>query len=150
MANPEQKEFKKINVSRFREADYQRTVWQATAEQGMVPDDLLEPSRWSLVSPQMQPFHRVEVVADDGSWWAEYLVTDATKLWAKLRILQVVQLDEAAKSSSRQKDGFSVKYRGAKKWSVIRDSDKSVMKDMLDTREDAEAAAETLLNDMAA
>ncbi len=60
---------------------------------------------------------RVEVMPEDGSYYAELIVLSCDKLWAKMAVVQYVQLAEAETATD---DGYEVKWRGAKKHSVIR------------------------------
>lgn len=140
----------KINVTRFRPADYQRTVWFANAETGMIPEDLLDPAAWGLVAEQLQPFHRIEVIADCGEWWAEYLVVDATKVWAKVELLRKWARPDAALARDPQKAEYKVMNRGIKKWSVVRLGDNAVIRDGFPTREAAEEHLEAHQKAMAA
>lgn len=141
----------KINTARFRPAEYLRTVWYADAEQGMVPEDLLEPAAWANIAAQCKPLDIIQVGADDASWWAEYLVVDAHNLWLKVRLLRK-EIVEATPNKARpgQQAEYTVKYRGVKKWSVVRKGDNAIIKDGFQTREDADEHLNSHVKAMAA
>jgi hypothetical protein len=143
-----------INASRFRQADYLRNVWQATAEYGMAPADLLEPATWSNVAADLKPYDRIEVAADDGSWWAEYLVVASDKLWAKVVTLRAVELvaGAAAATAPSELAQYDVILRGVKKWSVVRKDGHSltVIRDGFAKKEEAEVHLDALLKAVSA
>lgn len=143
----------KINTTRFRQAEYLNTTWQALAENGMMPEDLLSPDSWGLVASLLKPFDLVRVIADDASWWAEYLVLDANALWAKVRLLRRVDTKEAVESIDGQlpeSGDYKIVLRGIKKWSVVRKGDNAIIKEGLATREDADTYLAAHLKAMAA
>lgn len=131
-----------LNPSRMREASYERTVYVVTADEGVTPEDLLRPEHWAHVAAQLKPWDRIEARANDGTWFAEYLVLDASRVWARVRQLGDVQYlttGDVAITQAALQGTYRVEYKGPhNKWSVIRNSDQAVVNDGNGTREAAE------------
>lgn len=128
-------------------AEQVRTVFAVTIGAGVLLEDLLVPSFWSHHAAQLQPYNKVEVHPEDGTWYAEYLVTDCSRTWAKVKQLSFVQLttpDVALTQASALEfkaalAGYKVVHRGPHKWSVVRNHDSAVMQEGIQVKEDAEA-----------
>lgn len=142
-----------ILESRCKPAEQVRTHWHARASQGATPETLTEPSLWANVARHMHRYDRIEVVASDESWWAEYLIWDIdpeNPTWAKVELVQVRHRPGSQEAEGPVADGYDLKQRGVRKWSVIRKSDGQVMQDLFATRAEAAAYLETLVARMAA
>ncbi len=61
------------------------------------------------------------MIPDDYSFFAKLLVIDAGKLYAKVRRLSFV--DFTAKAVTALPEGYEVKHRGPRGWSVVRGKD---------------------------
>lgn len=124
-----------LNASRFALAEYERNIWVVTPEAETPFEALQEPAYWAHVAAKLKPWDVIEVRAEDGSYWAQLLVQDASRLWAKVALLKHVQL-HAVEPKSSEIDGHLVKFGGpVKKWTVIRQSDKAVLRDGLSKAE---------------
>lgn len=135
-AEPERK-VEQINPTRMSEAEYQRSVFVATTHANTRPEDLLARDYWSHVAAKMKPWDRIEARANDGTWYAEYLVLEAGRTWAKVHMLQVTSLTSAdvAMSQATAMLPYDVVFRGPHcKWSVVRKSDKEVMHEFEETQ----------------
>lgn len=106
-----------VMPGRVKIAEAARNYWVVTVEVGVTRDELKRPEFWSLVAKNFRPYDRLEVRADDGTYFAEYLVLSADRAWAKVHELrfealgtQDVSLTEAAAAEFRSR--FLVKYRG--------------------------------------
>lgn len=116
-----------LNQSRFKSAEYVRSVWAVTAEEGMRVEDMLKPDYWAHVASSLKPWDKIEVRAEDGAFYAELIVMQASRNWAKVRVVHQVELNEALPEGT-DVDGHIVKWSGPHaKWRVIRASDKSVI-----------------------
>lgn len=117
-----------LGNARFKSAEYERTLWVATPEPGVSVKDLLAPEYWAHVGAKLRPWDRIEVRAEDGAYFAELLVLDASRLWAKVQVIHHVELPRV--EDTAPDDPFEVKWRGPQaKFGVIRRADKSVLKD---------------------
>lgn len=125
----------KIIAPQFKEAEYIRRVWCASPEQGVTVEDMLVPSFWAHVAKQLRAGDRIEVVAKDGAWFAELFVRSASDNGAKVAVLRAVKLTEEVLAV--ESEDYEIKYRGNAKWSVVRKSDKAVLADGQETKEQA-------------
>lgn len=108
----------------------------ATIEPEHTFEDIQKPSYWAHVARILQPMARIEVIPDDMSWYAEVMVVATDRASARVAVLRHVDLD--AGEAEAIPETHEVKYHGAhKKWSVIRKEDRSVVKDGLQTKEEA-------------
>ena len=124
---------------RLEEAEYRRNVLVATAHVGTVPADLLKPEYWAYVSPRLKPWDEIHVRADDGTWYAKYLVTEAGRTFARTHMLENHNLTSRDVALSQAPiiigGAYEVKYRGEhNKWSVVRTTDASVMHEFEETQ----------------
>lgn len=63
-----------VHVSRLRSAEVIRNVWHLTPEGGTPVEALNDPDYWAHISRQLRPSDVVEVMPDDMSWRAEFLI----------------------------------------------------------------------------
>ena len=114
-----------LAISRFKQAEYERTVYSVVPEHGTPFDAVTEPDYWAHVSARMRPGDRIEVQAEDGSYWAELLVRDAGRLFAKVSVLRKVDLDEETVTGELPvSSDMTIKWRGPHlKWCVLRGND---------------------------
>lgn len=127
----------------LREAEYRRTVWDLTADKGVEPKDVLQPSFWSHVAGRLKIGDRVEIMAADGSWLQEVIVrskpvgraTEATVV--TLNFYDLNALDSGAKASVANV-GYEHAWKGpVLKHCVIRVGDKTIVADKFDTKDEA-------------
>lgn len=142
----------KLNVTRLKESQYERRVWSASPQHGTPFEKLLDPNYWAHVAPKLKPWDRIEVQPDGIGYFAELLVVDADRLWAKVKVIRYVdftskpavdpsqpaldlgdetpaELDhEDPEESDNVDDNYLVEFKGSNKWSVIRKADGEVLK----------------------
>ena len=124
-------------------AEYARVVYSHTPEGVADPDELLDPEYWANVAQKFKPGSRIEVLADDLTWFAEYIVISCGRTWAKVALLHPVQkltLSKKVKEATRVNDekNYDIQFAGqAKQYRVIRKSDKTELKCNLATEEEA-------------
>ena len=102
----------------FKQADYERTVYRAYPEQGTSAEDLLVRNYWAHIAKGLKPLDKIEAVAKDGTWYAEYLVLGCDRMWAKVVMLSKVNLSTADVSASQALDNFDIKHVAGQKWCV--------------------------------
>ncbi len=120
----------------MRLAENARNVWRIDVSPTLKPEDLLEASYWSNVGFQMRHGDIVEAETEDRSWYAEYLVADAGKNWARLAIKSIVKMDAKAPGiQDRLLAGYDIQWGGnVAKWRVVRLADKKVIQDKFESR----------------
>lgn len=121
----------KILQRQIQQAEFARTVWVVKPEPGVTLEQLLQPEAWAHVSKTFRPGDHVDVMPPGGDWFAELYVRASGDNEAKLVVLKHYVFDTAKPVDSE----IEVKHRGeAKKWSVLRKSDKAVLVEGLETR----------------
>ena len=125
-----ERKVEQLNPTRMKEGQYERTVWVITAHENTEPEDLVDPAYWSHVASKLRPWDRIEARANDGTWYAEFLILEAGRNWARAVMLTVHKLtnSDVALSQATAQSPYEVSYRGPHdKWSVIRKGDREVM-----------------------
>ena len=131
----------KLSPNGITPAEGIREIWSSTAAYGVTREDIENPGYWAHVAARLRNKARIEVHAEDGSFYAEYLVINADKTWAKVLCLRFIDLKETAKLTAEQAtsifSGYDVKFRGPRKWSVVRKSDNAVLQEGMHSEEDS-------------
>ena len=134
-----------INPARMESAEYKRTTWVAIATPGSTPIDLMRPEYWAHVAEKMKVWDKIEIRANDGAWYAEVVVVDVSRQWARINPLLVVDLTTKDVSMSQaaamnKAAQYTVVHRGEHcKWSVVRNSDMQVVHEFEETQAGAMA-----------
>ena len=147
-ARPEQKRkpVPAIHDGRFAAAEYERSTWVITAEEGTIPEDVLNADYYAHVAAKLSPYDRIEVRANDGTWVAELLVLDVSRLWAKVHALHLHKLTtvDVSQSNVERSLPYFVRYQGPHdKWVVVRRADSQAVSTGHGT---PEAANEWMIN----
>lgn len=129
-----------LKNSEFGAAEFRRQIWQAFPKPGVSLDDCLEQSYWRHVATQVKSGDRIELLAEDMSWYAEVIVIASGRLWAKVQTITYVELD--ANALAAQDDAtYQVQWGGpAVRWRVLDGNE--VVKDNFQTKEDAQRWAQ--------
>lgn len=135
-----------ITQDRVKGAEFVRNIFSAIPEHGTPFEDILKPAYWSHVAAKFHPTDRIEVLAEDGSWFAELIVISAARNWASVSVLRFVELAEVV-TPKPQADQFAVQWKGQKLLHcVIRQSDKVIIKDSFSTAAEASKWLESYEN----
>lgn len=138
-----------LATDRIQLAQHMRNIWYVTPEFGTPVEALLEPQFWAHVSAKMKPRDRIEVDAEDGSYFLELRVEDAGRLFAKVVVLRRVDL--APTETAEQSAEYKVMWAGPHaKWRIVRAVDKGLVKDGLESRQAAEMYLTSHMKAMAA
>lgn len=124
-----------ILASNFKQAEFCRNLWLITPEQDTTPEDLGRPEAWVHVSKSLKAGDRIEAVAADGTWFAEFLVRSVAGVQVKVSMLRVLRFDDT-KAPVKEENDFDVKFAGAAKWRAIRKSDGAIMVEGLASRDE--------------
>lgn len=116
-----------ITQGRLKLAEFARNVHVAVAPHGVTLDDAIIPSFWSHVAAGMKAWDRVELRAEDDSWFADLIVVKATRFEIFVKVLSTFDAAPAAPSAEKTDDvpaGYEVNYGGPiHKHRVIRSAD---------------------------
>lgn len=129
----------KILEKSFSLADYARQVFVARPVAGTTIDDVLNESYWANVAKKVNPHDIIEVVPEDGSFYAKLIITSRGNLWARVHKLEYVVIGAAPVANKKPVEGFDIAWAGPNdKWRVVRKEDKSVVGKNFSSREDAD------------
>jgi len=102
---------RKIHPSRFGSADQKRNIWHVVPEDGTVFDDVLAPVYWAHLASRLRPTDRIEVHAEDGSYFAELVVRSVGNLHAKVQVIRKIDFDVAVEAAT-DIAGHEVMWKG--------------------------------------
>ena len=128
----------KLAPARITLAEQKRNVWVIVPELGVPYEAIVnDPAFLSHVASYLRPFDRIEVLPEDGSYFAELIVRSAGRQHAKLSELRKVDLEAIAVDTDSR---FRVAFQGAhKKHVVVRTRDNTPLQGGFDTAESAYA-----------
>lgn len=141
-------------VDRIKNGEYARQVHRVTPEAGTSLEEVLEPSYWANVAAKFTQGDKVEILPEDGAYYAEALVVVCSRIHAKLQLLLHKQFHEQEKPAAKEnkpKDPFEIAFKGPqRRWSVIRTSDLTYVKEGFGDKEAAQKWLEDNLKDLEA
>jgi hypothetical protein len=122
-----------ITTARMKPAAYVRNIYAVTPEAGTTVDAIQEKEFWVHLAGNLHISDRLEVIPEDFAYYAELLVTEVGRTWAKVKLLNLHRLDSAEEVGLEPQ--HRVVWRGQKaKHSVVRISDNAVVKDGFDSK----------------
>jgi hypothetical protein len=127
-----------LQPNRFKLAEYERTVHVATVEayEGDVRKLLSNPNFWANAAQKLKPYDKIEVRDDTGSFYAEFLVLQVGRGWAKVFELSYVELE--TKVDNKIDDPYEIVWKGPHlKFCVIRKQDGERIHDSFKDKGDA-------------
>lgn len=129
---------KALNASRLQFAEHVRNVWIINPEYGVTPEDILEPSYFAHVANSLKPWDKIEARSEDGSYYAEYVVEQAGRSFAKLAMVHLVTLAAKIDLATEVAEAYQVIWKGPQyKWRVVRKKDNQTLKDGIASKGDA-------------
>lgn len=88
-----------ISPMRWNDASFQRNIWEAIPVAETPFDAVLDPDYWMHVAKDLKQRDRIEVFCEDGSYWAELIVLNAGRLWAKVAVISHIDLTDSDKAT---------------------------------------------------
>ncbi len=135
-------ERKKAPIGRFELAQHRRNVWRFVLPEGDTLDDALETDYWIHVSQRLTSLDTIEIVPDDGSFYAELLVRSLAFGQVSTGVIRLVKFNEVGESFQAIESQYTVKFKGPhEKWVVL-----SANGEVLVTKLDNEGVAHRWLN----
>ena len=130
----------------FALAENVRNTWRWTAPHGVVLKDALEPERWSHIARKLRRGDVVEIIAADGSFYAETFVLAIEGLLVHLRPLVAWEAAEGEATAPSPEPELTTAYAKVRfvvaaghRWRVESAAGEVISKGH-ETREAAEAA----------
>jgi hypothetical protein len=112
-----------LTPRRFKSSNSVRNQWDIEPEFGTPIEALLDPGYWAHVSAQLRRKDIITAMAEDNSYHVELLVIDAGKLFAKVVLKDRLDITSAQMLNVAVPEGYDIKFRGPRKWSVLRGKD---------------------------
>lgn len=154
------KENQKLIQARFSEASFKRNIWFCEAAHGVTLLQVAQPEYWANVAHQLTAKDRIEVYAEDGTYYAEFMVRQVPEKsvtrpinWARVTLMRHVDLtkDTKNKEDVALPEDFEVCFvNPTAKWGVRRKADSTVLVDKQESAGAAVAAFRELHKTMAA
>lgn len=126
--------------ARIHDAAQDRNVYNACPFTGTKLDDVLEPRYWAHMSNILRPWDRIEVIPEDGVWWAELMVREVDQGSVRVFVLRETKFNDVNDRTDTDSP-FLVQFTPATKWRVVRKADAVVVSEGHLTRDDAWIAA---------
>lgn len=130
----------RLHPSRYsNNAAIKRNVHWCCPEEGTPFEAVLEDAYWTHVAERnLRIGDKIEVHAPDGAYYAELLVRDTGPKWAKVALLNKVDLGEPAESASIDAEFIVERAGPIDKFRVRRVSDKVIMEKGFQTKDAAQ------------
>ena len=145
----ETKTIRKIISPQFNLAEQKRVIWHAEPAEGVTIADMLKPVYWTHIAAQLTKGARIEAVAEDGTWFAEFYVKSANKIEAYVTLMREVALSKAV-AKLKIEPKFKVSHVGGGKWRVLRTEDSAELETGFKSKEAAQKWLDAHLKDVAA
>lgn len=126
------------------QAEYARRHAHVKVPHGIALEEVMAPSWWQHHVAMLKVNDRLEVVAEDGSFWVELGVVDKGIGFIKMRLLwKAPEYQENKSVDQAHLQGVFVKWGGRAKWRILKDTPKGpeVVRTGFHTKEDAQKAA---------
>lgn len=133
----------KILVPNFNLAEYSRNIWRVTALHGQSFEQFKDPEAWAHVAANFKRHDEVELIAEDGSFFAKGVVLKVTKTSASVHFYTHVDFEEKI-TTTDENAKFTAEWGGGAKWRVIRKSDGEVIESQISSKEEAFHKADKL------
>jgi len=109
-----------------------------TVEPTVTQADLLRSDFWMHVANRFKPFTRLRVAAEDGSYYAEYIVLSAGRNWASVFEIGFYNLHENAAKAGEATKEFDVLWKGPiNKYCIVRLSDNELIQKGIEQKDAA-------------
>lgn len=128
-----------LTADRIKLAEYVRNIFVIVPELNTKLEDMLRPAFWSHVAAKLHPSDRIEVIAEDGTYFAEFYVVSCGRNWAKVSLLRMHELAEDTPEVTKAVSSeYEVQWAGGQeKARVIRLVDKQVLQAGLSSKKEA-------------
>ncbi len=122
-----------LHRGKFKQAEAYRITYLITPAAGTPMKRILKRDYWTNIAPVLTKAAKIEVVPEDGEYYAELIVTAFGKNWADVVLHGEVTYLNRGEPIPEDSE-FFIKYRGViSGHAVIRKSDKQVIKDGFQT-----------------
>jgi hypothetical protein len=127
-------------VPAFQPAEQFRQTWIFTAPIDHTIEDMLRPEYWMHVADKLRHYAHVECYAEDGTFYAEFLVVGKTANTARMALLNKVDLRAVTEpiDMAKELEAYVIRYAGPTNgFNVVRRADGRIMRGGLLTEQEA-------------
>jgi len=140
----------------MHEAEFKRSRFCIDVPKGVSPEEAVSPAFYANVAAKLKAWDQIELRAEDGTWYMEVMVLDASRAWARVYPIlgptRFTTADVAQSQASAENaapvpapkkltaEDFEITHRAGKRWSVIRKSDREVISESHAQKAGAEEA----------
>ena len=122
---------------RMKLAESARRDWVADVEIGRTVEDILHPSYWAHIGPQLSPGDHIEARAEDGQWVAYLYVFYAERTFAYVVLDRLLKI-KANEITPQESIKHKVEWKGPHhKFGVVRVADSKMLQADFKTRDEA-------------
>jgi len=132
-----------LKPSQIKTADQSGLRYHVTPDSGTTIEDMLKPDFWKGVTAYLHPSDRIEVEADDGSFYADLIVRDVGKSWAKVILHHKSEHPVIEDDTDAWKQEFTVTSR-PQGIVILRNDDNAIVGGPFESTEAAVLAARNL------
>lgn len=112
---------KAISEARIQLQGNWHNAWDVTVERGTILEDVLDTDYWKHIAVKLRPHDTIEVLAEDGSWYARLLVINADRLWARVFKLEYHDLTNSHEGMPKtQEEEYDITWTSMGKYALIK------------------------------
>lgn len=128
----------RLTNSNFGEASFMRNVFAANIPNDTPYEAIFDPFFWCAIAPKVSIGSKIEIFAENGSYYAEAIVIAASTQWVKVKEILKIVLNDEEKDFKQEDESFVIKWAGPHaKWRVLKKDGNIVLKDGAKTEEEA-------------
>lgn len=140
----------------MQSGEHKRVVYAVDVDLGIAPERLLDTDYWAHVAQRLAPWTKIEARAKDGTWYAEFIVLEAGRTWARVfpTMIHMLTTGDVAQSQAEHEDAitkamalFKVVHRGPRGHSIVRVSDSKVIQEEIGSKDSALVALRTYVTE---
>lgn len=128
---------KKIRASMVQPLEHKIQLHDAQIDAGTKIEEVLSASYWSHFAIKARPFDLIFCRTDDNAWSAMLRVVSVGEKWVRVYPMLYCDMRKDTMSAPLMESLYEVKLRGPKRWSIIRKSDREIVKEDISTEREA-------------
>lgn len=126
-----------IKPSQCKEESYLARHHRVIADVGYVLEDYLDPNIWASIAPTINPHDIINIVCEDGSWFAQVFVVSAARQWIKVEVLIYKEFKDSTEEPGADQE-YAVQWKGpVRRFCIVRVKDNSCVTENIQTKEEA-------------
>lgn len=123
-----------VIISKLKEVSYARTTYRLNATSEQKLEDFQDPISWSSCTNILKRGDKIEIWAEDGTWYAEGIVSSVKTASVHIQFYTVAEFD---KEDVEPDKPYYIKHRGRGGWAVIRRADNELIETGIQEKREA-------------